>query len=355
MRECLRISAAQALQQWDDYAPIIDVRTSAEYELDHLEPTVNHPVLDNDQRVHIGTLHQSDKFEARRQGAALVARNIAAMLEGPLQSLNPKARVLVYCWRGGNRSGALATILSRVGWHTTVIDGGYKSLRAELVLDLPRLVERLRFCVIAGRTGVGKSQLLQALQAKGAQVLDLEALAQHRGSLLGAQPGAQQPSQKRFESLIWGQLRRFDPAMPVFVESESRKVGAVQVPESLIHAMRQSACVLIDAPVQVRTALLLNEYTQFLDAPQALAALLQPLVSLHGHERINTWRTLIEKGQWPDLVQCLLLEHYDPSYDRSMKRNYQRIDHAPIFTRQGADSGALEALTHQIVETAGRL
>jgi tRNA 2-selenouridine synthase len=223
-----------------------------------------------------------------------------------------------------------------------VIEGGYKAFRRHVIGELAEIPATLRFVVVGGRTGSAKSRLLERLAAQGEQVLDLEALASHRGSVLGGLPGAPQPSQKHFETQIWDRLRAADTSRPVFVESESRKVGRVQVPEALILAMRGSRVAVVDAEVDVRSRFLLAEYEHFRQDVPALLALLEHLVPLHGAERIREWKALVASDRWLELVERLLLEHYDPSYDRSMKRNFGRLDEAPLVRLEGTDDAALE-------------
>ncbi len=325
MRDFQAVSAAQALAQRHQYQRIIDVRSPSEYLLDCFPGAVSHCVLDDEQRVRIGTLNkQVSPFEAKRVGAALVARNIAAMLEHGLHDLNRQDKVLVYCWRGGNRSASLGTILARIGYPVEVIEGGYKAYRKAVVEAISARAPALSYKVLVGRTGSGKSLLLQAMAAQGAQVLDLEALARHKGSVLGLAPGDVQPSQKKFESLLWEQLSGFDPARPVHVESESRKIGQCQVPEALIEAMRASPCIDIVADIDTRVALLKAEYPHFMQEGSSLFGRLDALLSLHGHERIDAWKAQAQAGDWDGFVRSLLEEHYDPAYDRSITRNFKR-------------------------------
>jgi tRNA 2-selenouridine synthase len=235
------LSAADVMARLDEFDTIIDARSEDEYQADHLPGAINWPTLNNTERVEIGTLYkQVNPFEARKRGAAKAARNIATHIE---QHVIDKARdwqPLAYCWRGGQRSGSLALILSQIGFRVTLVEGGYKAFRAALVQDIAARVPSLSFRVVCGPTGSGKTRLLQALAAQGAQVLDLEALANHRSSVLGAMPGLAQPTQRRFETLVWNQLRHFDPSVPVFVESESKKVGNLSVPAALMDATRRA-------------------------------------------------------------------------------------------------------------------
>ncbi len=345
------VSIADCLAALDHYDAILDARSPAEFALDHLPGATSAPVLDNLERIEVGTLHAREgAFVARRRGAALVARNIAGLLDTRFADMPPDWRPLVYCWRGGNRSGSLAIVLSRVGWRVDVLEGGYRAYRRQVVADLERLPVLHRFIVVAGRTGVGKSRLLQLLSQRGLQVLDLEALAAHRGSVLGPIPGNPQPSQKGFESRLWRALRRYDSARPIFVESESRKIGQCQVPGPLIERMRAAECVVLTASPEFRTRLLREDYQHFLHDPGLLAERLSALVPIHGKARVAQWDGQARSGNWDELVGELLAAHYDPAYDRSMDRNFVRLDAArSIALDAGGDCAAA------LIDAADRL
>jgi tRNA 2-selenouridine synthase len=309
------------LRAFDD---VLDARSPAEYAEDHLPGAINTPVLDDEERAHVGTVYkQESAFEAKRIGAPFAARNIARAIEERFAGKPRSWRPLVYCWRGGGRSGSLAHVLRQVGWDAQRLDGGYKAFRRQVVADLEELPGRVDFHVIAGATGSGKSRLLEALAATDAQVLDLEVLAAHRGSVLGDLPDAPQPAQKSFETAIWTALSAFDPGRPVYVESESRKVGNLRVPERLIERMRASRCFRLEASEPTRVALLLEDYAHFVARPAALAEKLACLSALHGRERIEGWIGQLERGEWEPLVGDLLASHYDPAYRRSLARNYR--------------------------------
>ncbi|HEX8011162.1 MAG TPA: tRNA 2-selenouridine(34) synthase MnmH [Casimicrobiaceae bacterium] len=305
-----------------DYPDRIDVRSPAEFAEDHLPSATNHPVLDDAERARVGTLYASSPFAARKMGAAIVARNIATMLETAFAAQPREWQPLVYCWRGGQRSRALALVLHEVGWRAVQLDGGYRAYRRHVVAELTRVPQRFRYVVICGLTGSGKSRLLAALAAVGAQTLDLEGIARHRGSLLGDLPGESQPSQKRFESLLWDALSRLDPSRPVFVESESRRIGSVQMPDALLGAMRFGQALTLRTPRAQRVALLKDEYAHFLADPELLAACLKPLTALHGKAKILRWEAMAAAGEWDPLIAELLDAHYDPTYARSLERNF---------------------------------
>jgi tRNA 2-selenouridine synthase len=322
--------------------PIIDVRTPLEYEEDHLPGAVNHPVLSNEQRVLVGTINrQFGSFEANVKGAALVTANIAALLEGPLRLMPKGWSPLLYCWRGGSRSWSLATVLARIGWRVALLDGGYRSYRQRVLRDVDLLAARLRLRVLAGPTGSGKTRLLQLAAAQGAQVLDLEALACHRGSVLGSVPGEPQPSQKAFDALLWRALRAFDPSRPVLVESESRKIGQLHLPESLMNRMRAAPCTRLAVPLEVRVRLLRSQYPHLEADREEIDLRLQRLLPLYQDKRVGQWRALAAANQWDELVARLLLEHYDPAYQRSMARNYRLISEAPVIELAAACEEAL--------------
>jgi tRNA 2-selenouridine synthase len=319
------IDIQTALDQYPG-ADWIDARSESEFALDHVPGAINLPALHDAERVRIGTLHkQASPFEARREGAALVARNIAHYLEARLRDCPPDWQPVVYCWRGGKRSGAWVTILRQIGWRAWQLDGGYKAFRRHVMTALEAIPAQFRFRVLVGPTGSGKSRLLEYIEGAGGQVLDLEALACHRGSVLGGVPDQPQPTQKQFETRVWDALRRCDPARPVFVEAESRKIGLLRVPEQLMMAMRAADCVVIDTSVAARTRFLCAEYRYWIDAPQALAVQLRTLREHVAKEELSTWDRWIAAGTFEALVERLLCVHYDPLYRLSSQRNFSQL------------------------------
>ncbi|TCS71555.1 tRNA 2-selenouridine synthase [Sulfuritortus calidifontis] len=339
------------VDQIDGFDEIIDVRSPGEFAEDHIPGAINLPVLDDAERARVGTDYkQVSAFEAKKIGAALVSRNIARHLETHFADKPKKYRPLVYCWRGGNRSGALAHVLRSIGWPAAQLDGGYKAYRKAVMAELASLPGRLRFVVICGRTGSGKSRFLLALREAGAQALDLEDLAAHKGSVLGGLPDRPQPSQKYFESLIRAELHDFDPARPVFVESESKKIGRLHMPDTLLARMRSAECLTLEADIPTRVALLKEEYAHFLAEPQLLNRQLDCLVDLQGHERIERWKQLALAGQWDELVAELLVDHYDPAYNRSLGRNYPQAAQGPCLHLASPQAVAFQALSHKALQ-----
>jgi tRNA 2-selenouridine synthase len=299
------------------YTAVIDVRSPSEFAEDHLPDAISLPVLNDAERAEIGTIYcQQCRFEARRRGAILVTRNIASHLGSFFADRPESDRFLVYCWRGGQRSRSMATILDAVGWRADVLRGGYKNWRAWIRDYLASHTPQFHFHILTGLTGSGKSRVLRLLAASGSQVLDLEALGRHRGSLLGDEPGLAQPSQKHFESLLATTLGQFDPRRPVWVESESKRLGRLWIPEPLWLAMQQGSVTEISAPLTARAAFLATEYHHFQNQPDDLAAKLETLREPCGSQTITTWRSLISSGAWTDLCAGLLERHYDPVYRR---------------------------------------
>lgn len=318
-----RITAEVAIERLAAFDAVIDARSESEFAEDRLPGAVNWPTLDDAQRAEIGTVYkQVSAFEARKRGAVIAARNIAAHVEREALVHPREWSPLVYCWRGGQRSGSLATVLDAIGFRVHVLEGGYREFRRAVIRELETLPQGLQWRVLCGRTGTGKSRLLGALAAAGAQVLDLEALAAHRGSVLGLVPGEQQPSQKAFESALWAAMRAFDPTRTVWVESESRTIGRLRLPEALLTRMRASPCVAVQMPLHSRVELLMQDYGHFVRDTEAFCERLTALREVCGGETVARWQTMARAGAHAAVVEALLSQHYDPVYERSMARNY---------------------------------
>lgn len=333
------LSFGQFFCQLSGFDTLIDVRSPAEFAEDHLPGAINCPVLDDEQREHVGTTYkQINAFEAKKIGAAMVACNIGNHIETLFIDKPREWRPLVYCWRGGNRSGAMAHVLARIGWHVAQLDGGYKQYRSHVNEAMHSLPLQFRFKVICGTTGSGKSRLLQIMRTRGAQVIDLEDLAVHRGSVLGHLPETPQPSQKMFESRLWEVMLSLDPQREVFIESESKKVGNLRVPDALMAVMRAAPCVALELPVEERVALLMTDYAHFVKDPEALNQQLNCLTSLYGKAKISDWQAMSSAGNVAELVTALLEEHYDPAYRRSIVRNFSQFASAStVFMKNFSD------------------
>ena len=330
---------------------VIDARSPAEYALDHLPGAVNCPVLDDDERRIVGTLYvQVSAFEARKVGGAMVARNIARHLESAVFKDQPKHwKPLIYCWRGGQRSGSFTEWLRQVGWDAQQLQGGYKRWRGHVITRLETLMPTLDLRVLTGATGSAKTRVLHALAALGEQTIDLEQLAGHRGSVLGSVPGIEQPSQKRFETLLVERLEAIDPARPVFVEAESRRIGRIAVPDSVLEPLRAGRCIEIDATLPARLAYLLRDYAFLGDDGPALAAKLGQLKGLQSNETLQRWQQWAHAGALAPLFEELMTLHYDPLYARSQSQNYRQREDATRFDCDDLGEAGIAALARRIV------
>lgn len=344
------ISAADAIARLRDFDAVIDARSESEYAEDRLPGAVNWPSLDDAQRHEVGTLYkQVNPFEARKRGASLVAANISRHIARDVMDKPKGWKPLVYCWRGGQRSGALSLVLGQIGFNVHIVEGGYKAFRAAVLAELPGLARSLKYRVVCGPTGSGKTRLLQALEAAGAQVLDLEGLASHRSSVLGIIPGQPQPTQKRFDTLVWEKLRGFDPARPVYAESESKKVGNLAVPDALMEAMRASPCLRLDLADDERVRLLLEDYEFFSRDPDLFCARLDALVQIRGREQVQAWQAQVRAGDIESVVRELLVKHYDPGYASSTSRNFKAFADAQPIAPKDRTPEAMAELARELV------
>ena len=347
------VSGAELLSDLAAYDSIIDVRSEAEFALDHIPGAINCPVLNNDERIRVGTLYkQTSAFDAKKIGAALVAKNIAEHLQNSFLEKPREWRPLIYCWRGGNRSGSMAHILAKIGWPAMQLEGGYREYRQEVIKQLDVLANQRQFRVICGTTGSGKSRLLSTLAKAGAQVLDLEKLAAHRGSVLGGLPDEDQPSQKLFESRIWNVLRGCSPDQIIWVESESKKIGNLRVPELLMEKIRSSECVRLTLDTSERVKLLLEDYPHLSRDTDQLMALLSHLTPLHGHTKMRQWQSLAESNDISTLVESLLVEHYDPAYLKSIERNFENYAKGMVVTLPDISDAAFKEAARQTMQQA---
>jgi len=298
---------------------IIDVRAPAEYAEDHLPGAINLPVLSDEQRAQIGTIYkQVNPFTARKLGAALVAQNAATHLLGPLATKPGGWRPLVYCWRGGQRSGSFATILSQIGWRVETLAGGYKAWRALVVKAIYDTAFPCPVVVLDGNTGSAKTEILNLLPQRGLQVIDLEGIAAHRGSLFGSL-GAQ-PSQKAFESRLAMAIAALDPTRPVVIEAESSKVGERSLPPEIWKAMLKAPRVAIDAPVAARAGYLVTAYADLVQDGARLAEVIGKLHLVHSKDVIANWQAMAVAGDFTQLAQGLMAAHYDPRYNKHRAR-----------------------------------
>jgi tRNA 2-selenouridine synthase len=330
---------------------LIDARSPGEYAIDHIPGAINCPVLDDEERRIVGTLYkQQGAFEARRVGGAMVAANLARHLKERFADQPAGWKPLVYCWRGGLRSGSMVTWLRLVGWDAQQLAGGYKSWRRHVIDQLEALCPTLDLRVLCGATGSAKTRVLQALAAQGHQVLDLEGFAAHKGSLLGALPGTPQPSQTAFETRIAALLEGLDPARPLYVEGESARIGRLNVPQTLVTRMRESPCIEVAATQEARLAYLLRDYAYLGDDAEALSRQLGLLKELHGKAVIGRWQQWAATGDLPSLFAELTALHYDPAYRRSQANHFAHWDERRAVPADDLSDAGIEALARRVAE-----
>ena len=332
---------------------IIDVRAPLEFAEDHIPGAVNLPVLDDAERARVGTIYvQDSRFRARKIGAALVAQNAARHLQTHLADHPGSWRPLVYCWRGGQRSGSFASILEQIGWRVAVLEGGYQAYRRQVVAALYDTPIAHPFILLDGDTGTAKTALLQRLRSRGVQILDLEALAGHRGSLFG-QTAAGQPPQKLFESRLAAALSRLAPDKPVIVEAESSKIGCLNLPKAIWTAMCGAARIRIQAPVAARAAYLVAAYADIIADPVDMARKLDALAPFHSGDRIASWKDKAHRGDFTALARDLITDHYDPRYRKSQSR-HRREDLAQLAPADLAPA-TLDRAADDIARLAARV
>lgn len=335
------------------YDAVIDVRSPAEFAEDHLPDAINLPVLSNAERAEIGTIYvQQSKFLARRLGAAYVAANIAAHLRGPLADRPPDFQPLLYCWRGGMRSGAMATVFAQIGWRTRLLEGGYKTWRRKVAYELRQSDAPLKIVLIDGQTGTAKSDILRRAGELGAQIIDLEQHAAHRGSAFGAITGRASPRQKMFESMLWRDLEGFDLKRPILVEAESKRIGPCEAPRRLWASMVPAPYVVIAAGLEERARYLVRAYGDIIETPGAVAAAIDKLRPFHPKARIEEWLAMAEAGDNKPLAAELMRDHYDALYDRSR----QRRKGAPIAELQldRLDEAEIDRAARAVIDAAER-
>ncbi|CAN5894473.1 tRNA 2-selenouridine(34) synthase MnmH [soil metagenome] len=329
---------------------VIDARSPAEFALDHIPGAINCPVLDDEERRIIGTLYkQTGAFEARRLGGGMVAANLAKHLREQFAERPHDWKPVVYCWRGGLRSGSMVTWLRMIGWDAQQLAGGYKSYRRHVMAVIEEAVPRLQWRVICGATGSAKTRVLEALRARGAQVLDLEHCASHKGSLLGALPGVPQPSQKQFETRIAEVMAAFDASKPVYVEGESARIGRVALPIPLVARMRASPCIEVAATPQARLAYLLRDYAYLGDDRDGLSRKLGMLKELQGKDTVARWQAWAVAGDMPPLFAELMALHYDPHYRRSQSNHFDAWEQRRVVSASDLSEAGIAAVAEAML------
>jgi len=332
---------------------IIDARSPSEYAEDHLPGAINLAVLDDAQRAEVGTIYkQVSPFQARKIGGAIAAANVARHVAGPLAEHDGSWRPLVYCWRGGQRSGAFSTILAQIGWRTSRLEGGWKSWRALVLRQVQDIGPPCPLVVLDGNTGSAKTEILQRLSRRGVQVIDLEGLANHRGSLFGAMPGGQ-PAQKLFESRLAVALAGLDPSRPAVVEAESSRIGDLAVPRAVWRALCAAPRLRLQVPLAERAIYTARAYADAVAEPGRVGATVARLAPLHPADRIESWHRMAERGQWAALAEGLMRDHYDPRYEKARTRHGE--NERGLISVQDLSEAGLDVATANVEAAVERL
>lgn len=337
------------MQDFRKYDLIIDARSESEYREDHIPGTINLPVVTNDQYAEVGIQHKHDTHQAYLIGVTYSHRNIADAIDRVISTIPRKTKMLVYCFRGGKRSRLWFDALDTIGYRVDRLQGGWKAYRRWVNAELESKPKAFQYHVLSGPTGCGKTRLLNALKEQGAQVLDLEDLAKHRGSLIGAIPGIEQPSQKFFDSLVLQELRTFDPTKPIWLEAESKKIGERQIPQALFEQMHACEPHRVEAPMAERVTLWREDYRHFEANPKQLIEQLAHLKPLVGSDEFEIWQVLADNQSMPELFERLMANHYDPAYRRSTLRHYPNIDAAPLIRLPDLSKDALREVASMLV------
>jgi tRNA 2-selenouridine synthase len=322
------IKQYKSIKNWEskNFDTIIDVRSPSEFANDHIIGAINCPVLSDQEREKVGTIYKKEStFKAKIIGSSITARNIADHIENKFLEKKGSWQPLIYCWRGGHRSKAFSIILSEVGWRTYQLDGGYKEYRNSVVKFFENIGSKLKIILISGKTGSAKTKILQKIGELGGQILDLEGLANHKGSLLGKMPGLDQPSQKLFESKLLNKLKELNLKKNIYVEAESSKIGNVHIPKSIWAKMIISPRVEIKADLKLRANFLVTDYDYMCNNPDLINPLLIGLKKRLSKNLIDSWKDLILKKKWTDLTESFLQNHYDPSYSSNTIKNDRKI------------------------------
>ena len=308
-------------------AEIIDVRSPSEFNLDHIPSSINIPILNDKERHEVGkTYKEINPFKAKIMGASIISKNISKFLDKEFFSRKGSWHTLIYCWRGGQRSRSLALVLNEIGWRTSVLKGGYKNYRKIVLEELDDL-SKYQFNIIQGQTGSAKTKVLNCLNNMNAQVLDLENLACHRGSLLGSEINKKQHSQRYFESLIHNTLYKLDHTKPIFVESESSKIGKLHLPKKLWLKLNESDRLLLNVPIDERIKFLLKEYRHLTRNSKLIQPFINGMKGKITNEKLSNWTKLIQKQDWKIFIKEILENHYDPKYSFSATKHMNKIKH----------------------------
>lgn len=312
-----QLSAEEFLTLREKY-PVLDVRSPAEFERGHIPGAVNMPLFSNEERAEVGTTYtRISREQALLTGLDIVGPKMSLMVK-KARSIAGDGQVLLHCWRGGMRSNSVAWLLNTAGIKNSTLEGGYKSYRRFL---REQFSQSLNLIVLSGMTGSGKTAILARLKNTGEQVIDLEGLANHRGSAFGAIGKPPQPTTEQFENLLLDKIRHLNPRKRIWIEDESKSIGKVFVPDGLYTQMDNASSVIIEMPLDVRATRLVEEYAH-LDKEELCCSLAKISKRMGG----NNTKFAIESIQNNDFMgaACTCLQYYDKTYKFGLKKHNNR-------------------------------
>jgi tRNA 2-selenouridine synthase len=311
--------------------PVIDVRSEGEFEAGHVQGAVNIPILNNQERVIVGTTYKDQgQQEAIREGFRLVGPRLAEMIRATEIVSNGK-EILVHCWRGGMRSNNFCQFAGMAKIRSHSLEGGYKAYRQ---LALESFKKPLQILLLTGCTGSGKSEVLRSLAEKGEQILDLEGLAHHKGSAFGGLFMPSQPTTEQFQNDLFEEIAKLDPSKRVWVEDESLAIGKIFLPDQLWFRMNQSPMVQMDVSREVRIKRLVNEYGKA--DQQVFLKIMEKITKKLGGQHFKAAREKLLQGDMASTID-ILLSYYDKAYLESIRKRNDRVK--LIEAWDGADAG----------------
>jgi len=288
---------------------LLDVRSPAEYEHGHIPGAISFPLLDNEERAIVGTTYKKLGHEtAVQKGFELVGHKFASFIH-EANKIVPEKKITLYCWRGGLRSNTMAWVLSMAGFKVSVITGGYKSFR-NYILNL--FSEPFKLIVLGGKTGSGKTEMLSLLSFQNEQMIDLEALANHKGSAFGYLGMGKQPTYEQFENLIAWKLSKLDPSKNIWIENESRLIGSVKIPDTLYDQMRAAPVLELEISLEERVKRLVKEYGDF--PKDILIEDTKKIGKRLGNLRMNQAINFLNEDNLEKWVE-MVLDYYDKTYE----------------------------------------